>query len=181
MEAQDPLANSALYKTNAKKYLKYVKPAHALNSEVASFLHQRINDADKRLAGKLVSAIDPLRYLDAKWAYILSLPLDDPRQRIPLDKIELTKESLAHLKDNPHARMVYYYGFIMEKNIKRLLQIKLKCRIGKRGKLDKLCNLEQVSKEEFYKKVGTIDPDELNNIRLEASRNFAQTVLNRLR
>lgn len=139
---------------------------------------KRINDADKMLSGQPApSPVAPLKYLDSKCAYRLSLPIDDPRQRIPLDKIELTKESLVHLKDNPYARMVYYYGFIMEKNVMRLLQIKLRCRSGKRGKLD---NLEKVSQEEFNKKVGTIDPDELNTMRLEASRKFAQAVLNRL-
>lgn len=124
------------------------------------------------------SPVAPLKYLDSKCAYRLSLPIDDPRQRIPLDKIELTKESLVHLKDNPYARMVYYYGFIMEKNVMRLLQIKLRCRSGKRGKLD---NLEKVSQEEYNEKIRLMNPEELINIRLEASRDFAQAVLDKLR
>ena len=165
MQAASGMEANNMYALRAKEFLKQLsveKATAALNQEVLqSFLKDRISIAEKLIA-----------------------KVDDPslkeKEQKTLDSDWVFPFVLNHLDTNPNARVVYYYPKMAQENVAFVLRKKLKCRVS-----DEVVDfeesykdtLEKVSSEEFGKRMDSVSSDEIENILLQGSKDFATAIL----
>lgn len=156
-------ATKSLYTNSAKEYLATIVAIKEKSTDLdkkglIEFLNNRINNANNILAGDRSSFEKECKSLDPEWIFLFTL---------------------NDLEDNPNARAVFYFSKMAQINLAYTLRIKLGCRLGEVDDVEKPYAdlIKKVSKEEYLEKFNAISSDELDNLRLQVSKNFAQAVL----